>query len=576
METIQLCNVAVKHFLFKNNSTHTTHPQAALQSYLPPFVYFLLIRSQTQPSTTPSVSHGQMTSSRIQQANAAVEEDIQNLSDELDEEVDDDDAGDDMDFGGRLPVPVSYNRTLLELYSNIPPILLSLTNVLDLVKDARYMNINPDYQRDVVWSEQRMVHLIDSLFRNFYVPPLIFKVVSGTKPGTNERRRWRTCIDGKQRLTTIRKFFDGEIPYVDKRRQRWYYCDPNEGTGRSTRKLISQEEKDFINNVTIVNIEFEQLSEEQEEDMFQRVQLGVPLTVAEKLAAMSGEIPDFIKSLRTTFPMLVTLIGTKRSTDFRLVTQLLYLLHDRIREGEDLKLSTSQSTLKKFLEDDPRRIMTASFRAQVRRVFTKYNELVEDHNDIFTHSYGAVNATMRKFSPVEFLGVGVLLDMYPDRPTRVLAQDIQGLREYLRARLHDLRSNTMTWTKIMEYVITLEEERGYFFAGNERGNVAKRARVPLALVSPKNPGWNPPPLEQQIPIQSTSTFNEWQQRLHDARIASLQAEQRDAFTRLPPARPIANQNAGGAVPVTRQAPVSSLNGSTKRTIHGEPVKREHN
>ena len=94
------------------------------------------------------------------------------------------------------------------------------------------MNINPDYQREVVWSEGRMVHLVDSLFNNYYVPPLIFKVISGTKPGTNERRRWRTCIDGKQRLTTIRKFFDGEIPYIDKRRQKWYYC---ESTDRSNR-----------------------------------------------------------------------------------------------------------------------------------------------------------------------------------------------------------------------------------------------------------------------------------------------------------------------------------------------------
>ena len=84
------------------------------------------------------------------------------------------------------------------------------------------MDINPEYQREVVWTEQRMVHLIDSLFNNYYVPPLIFKVISGVKEGTNERRKWRTCIDGKQRLTTIQKFFDGEIPYVDKKRNKWY------------------------------------------------------------------------------------------------------------------------------------------------------------------------------------------------------------------------------------------------------------------------------------------------------------------------------------------------------------------
>ena len=296
------------------------------------------------------------------------------------------------------------------------------------------MNINPDYQRDVVWSESRMIHLIDSLFNNYYVPPLIFKVISGLKPGTTERRRWRTCIDGKQRLTTIRKFFDGEIPYLDKKRQRWYYCNPPNSTSRAKRRLLSEDEKEFINNVQIVNIEFETLTEEQEEDMFQRVQLGVPLTVAERLSALSGEIPVFINDIRSAYTNIPALIGTKRSNDFRLVAQLLYLMHNRLEEGEELKLSTTQNSLKKFLEEkDDHRILTPSFRAHVRRVFGKYNDLISLHKEVFTHSFGTTSR-MRKFSPVEFLGVGIMIDTYVDRPIRVLAEDIKSFREYLRGR----------------------------------------------------------------------------------------------------------------------------------------------
>ena len=454
------------------------------------------------------------------------------------------------------------------------------------------MNINPDYQRDVVWSESRMIHLIESLFRNFYVPPLIFKVTTGTKPGTKERRRWRTCIDGKQRLTTIRKFFDGEIPFIDKRRQKWYYCDPSGTTRLSTRNIISAEEKDFINNVTIVNIEYEDLREDLEEDMFQRVQLGVPLTVAERLAALSGEVPDFIKRLRASYPGLVALVGNKRSTDHRLITQLVYLLHEHNRDGEDLKLSTSLPILAKFVSDqDYRRVLTPAFRAQVERVFTKYSCLVENHKELFTHVFGAVNATMRKFSPVEFLGVGVLLDTYPERPTRVLVQDIMGFREYLRARLHDLRSNTMTWTNVMEYITTLEDTRGYFPPDDDSGQAGKRPRTHPLLAPPRNPAWNPPPPEQRIPVLPASTLNEQQQRLHDARLASSQAEHRDAFTRLPPARPIAHQNTAQpaaytpqiASPRTRQPPDYAggvqeriVNGSRKRAFDGAPIKRESN
>jgi Protein of unknown function DUF262 len=70
---------------------------------------------------------------------------------------------------------------------------------------------------DVVWSEIKQIGLIDSIFRNFYIPPIIFGklsrssvvfdayarglAVSQSSDGTERR----VCIDGKQRLTSIQK-----------------------------------------------------------------------------------------------------------------------------------------------------------------------------------------------------------------------------------------------------------------------------------------------------------------------------------------------------------------------------------
>ena len=68
---------------------------------------------------------------------------------------------------------------------------------------------------DVVWTETKQVGLIDSLFRNFYIPPVIFGTVT-TSPSSaqglnshpavkthDDGSETRTCIDGKQRLTSI-------------------------------------------------------------------------------------------------------------------------------------------------------------------------------------------------------------------------------------------------------------------------------------------------------------------------------------------------------------------------------------
>ncbi|KAF9258644.1 hypothetical protein L218DRAFT_876689, partial [Marasmius fiardii PR-910] len=36
------------------------------------------------------------------------------------------------------------------------------------------IELDPEYQRDVVWTRQKQITLIDSIFRNCYVPPVIF------------------------------------------------------------------------------------------------------------------------------------------------------------------------------------------------------------------------------------------------------------------------------------------------------------------------------------------------------------------------------------------------------------------
>ena len=433
-----------------------------------------------------------------------------------------------------------------------------------------------------------MVHLIDSLFNNYYVPPLIFKVISGVKEGTNERRKWRTCIDGKQRLTTIRKFFDGDIPYVDKKRNKWYYRDPSNSTAKTSRRVLSDEQREFIDNVQIVNIEFEFLDAEQEEDMFQRVQLGVPLTTAEKLAALTGGLPSFINDLRSAYKNIPALISTKRSIDFRLIASLVFLMYNRQEEEDDLKLSNSQAKLKKFLEDkDFHRVLTPMFRVHCRRVFGKYNDLIQRYPDTFTHTFGTRNASMKKFSPVEFLGVGILLDMYPDRPNRVLSEDIISFRQYLRERLQDLRTNTQTWLHVMGFANRLEDTRGYFPPENEsQANKRQKAANGVPVSPKRSPAFNPPAPNLQMHSTQSTVYNELQRKAMQERMSQQQQEQRQAFNTLPPPRaPVmaAAQALRGpnVQPINpRRAPDyaagvhEAANGTKKRPREGFTVKRE--
>ena len=46
---------------------------------------------------------------------------------------------------------------------------------------------------DVVWPEAKQIGLIDSIFRNFYIPPIVFAVQRD-----EEGEEVRICVDGKQ------------------------------------------------------------------------------------------------------------------------------------------------------------------------------------------------------------------------------------------------------------------------------------------------------------------------------------------------------------------------------------------
>ena len=63
------------------------------------------------------------------------------------------------------------------------------------------------YQREKVWSEDKKSFLIDSILKNYPIPPVFFRMKIDPDTGVTKY----DVIDGKQRLTTIRDFVDGKI-----------------------------------------------------------------------------------------------------------------------------------------------------------------------------------------------------------------------------------------------------------------------------------------------------------------------------------------------------------------------------
>ena len=58
----------------------------------------------------------------------------------------------------------------------------------------------PFFFSEVVRSEAKQIGIIESIFRNFYIPSVTFAVNS-----SGDGSETKTCIDGKQMLTSIHK-----------------------------------------------------------------------------------------------------------------------------------------------------------------------------------------------------------------------------------------------------------------------------------------------------------------------------------------------------------------------------------
>lgn len=69
-------------------------------------------------------------------------------------------------------------------------------------------NFEPPYQRRSVWTDEKQSYFIDSILRNFPIPPIFLH----RKIDPDSGRMTFDVIDGKQRLTAIARFINNEIP----------------------------------------------------------------------------------------------------------------------------------------------------------------------------------------------------------------------------------------------------------------------------------------------------------------------------------------------------------------------------
>lgn len=134
-------------------------------------------------------------------------------------------------------------------------------------------NISPSYQREFVWTTEKSSAFIQSCMIGIVPHPILFNSDSST--GIT------TCIDGRQRITSLQKFHNNEIP-VDYNGETLYFTKiPDDKKDNKDVRVMKTEEKTWFLNRNISVIQYDNLTYQEQIDIFKRIQLGVALSPGE-------------------------------------------------------------------------------------------------------------------------------------------------------------------------------------------------------------------------------------------------------------------------------------------------------
>jgi hypothetical protein len=147
------------------------------------------------------------------------------------------------------------------------------------------LDLQPDFQRGDVWSDAKKRRLIDSILREWHVPPIH---VVELKDGRQE------VLDGKQRLTAIWDFVEGSIT-VDGKTEP---LDPRlEKLHNKKYEELDDETRERFNTFSLRFYRIQDYSPSEPGELFYRLNQPTNLTTAEQRNAFYGPARQTIKQL---------------------------------------------------------------------------------------------------------------------------------------------------------------------------------------------------------------------------------------------------------------------------------------
>lgn len=160
------------------------------------------------------------------------------------------------------------------------------------------IDMSPAYQRrGRLWSASDKAYLIDSIINGFDVPKLYVADFQLGESNLNNKKLAYAIIDGKQRLEAIFDFFDGNLVLNQDFRLRHDRSLKLGGLSLKDLKARHSQVAEMFETETVDIMSVVTDDERDINELFVRLNRSKPLTGAEIRNAMSGVVPDVIRTI---------------------------------------------------------------------------------------------------------------------------------------------------------------------------------------------------------------------------------------------------------------------------------------
>lgn len=174
-------------------------------------------------------------------------------------------------------------------------IVWSAKQLSGMVKNEK-INFDHIIQRSYVWERTRKSALIESMIIGYPIPAVFAKRIDdgSGKRGSNTY----FIMDGKQRLSTVKEFLNDEFALSKLSPVTYFDTDADKEVSVDISGMKFSELpdglKDFLNTVTFNVTYFDNLTKEEERELFKRLNAGKPLSAKNKTLASAKNIEELL------------------------------------------------------------------------------------------------------------------------------------------------------------------------------------------------------------------------------------------------------------------------------------------